>query len=67
MGKKVAQIPSITTLSSIQDPNVKRFLIAMKEQIEAMQRDVAEVGAENKRPSVQDMIDAGITGAENIK
>lgn len=67
MAKKVEQIPSIASLSSIEDPNVKRFLGALKAQIEAMQQPVNKVGAENKRPTVQEMIDAGVSGAEFIK
>jgi|Deesub1362B_J571_1020462.scaffolds.fasta_scaffold11400_2 hypothetical protein len=67
MSKKLTQIPSISTLSSIQDPNLKRFLLAIKAQVEGMQRDVNRVGTSIKRPSVQDMIDAGVVNADKIK
>jgi hypothetical protein len=67
MVKRVAQIPSVATLSSIADPNVRRFLSAMKDRIEALEKPVSEVGESIKRPSVQDMIDADVPNAENIK
>lgn len=57
---KVRQIPS---LQGIKDPEVKRVLEAMAERIRAIE---GAVGNTHRRPTVNEMIAAGITNADEL-
>lgn len=61
--KKTLQLDA-NALSSVSDPNLKQFLLALKDKIDTLE---GKKGIKNKRPSVQDMIDAGVTNADKIK
>lgn len=57
---KVKQIPS---LHPIADPAVKAVLEAMREQLDAIQNSDS---ASLKRPTIQDLIDAGVPNADKL-
>ena len=60
--KKLKQIGAVP--SSVSDPVLKSFLQAVKENIESMN---GLGGKDHKRPSIQEMIDAGIPNADKLK
>lgn len=61
--KKTMQLDA-GALGGITDPNLKQFLLAMKDHIDTLE---GKKGVKDKCPTVQDMIDAGITNADQIK
>lgn len=62
MSVKTLQIGSVPF--SITDPAHKRYLEALKDKVETAE---GSKGVKNKRPTVQDLIDAGVPNAEKIK
>ena len=50
-------------IANVTDSNLRQFLLAMKANIDAMK---GQLGAEHKRPTKQEMIDAGIPNAEQL-
>ena len=49
---------------SIKDPHHKNYLLALKDKIETIE---GSKGLKDKRPTVQDLIDAGVPNADKIK
>jgi len=49
---------------TITDPTHKRYLLALKDNIETAG---GSKGVKSKNPTVQDMIDAGVPNADKIK
>ena len=56
---KRIQIPNVT----VDDPNLQQFIDAV---VHNNRFDSGELGINEKRPTVQDLIDAAVTNAENI-
>lgn len=59
MSKKIQQLQSV----HVDDPRLQQFLDAVKNNMDLM---LGEHSVEDKRPSVQDMIDAGVPNADEI-
>ena len=49
---------------SVTDPSLRRLL---EQIIEQLRRDAGEQGVSSKRPTVEEMISAGIVNANKIK
>jgi len=62
MSAKTLQIGGVPF--SITDPTHKKFLLALKDNIETAN---GSKGIKDKRPTVQDLIDAGVPNADKIK
>ena len=60
MSNKRLQIPNVI----VDDPNLQRFLDAIRHNIEM---DHGQHGVNEKRPTVGDLIEAGVTNADQIK
>ena len=60
--KQLGPVPS-----SVTDPRLREFLTTMKEIIDLMQgHGRGDAAIKEKRPTVQDLIDANITNADQI-
>lgn len=54
---------SASGFANVTDPNLRQFLQATMDNINAMK---GRLGAEHKRPTKQEMIDAGIPNADQL-
>lgn len=60
--ERYKQLPMVPQDTS--PPALRAFLIAVKEQLETL---AGQGALKDKRPTVQEMIDAGVTNAEEIE
>ena len=60
MSNKRLQIPNVI----VDDPNLQRFLDAIRHNIEM---DHGQHGVSEKRPTVEELIEAGVANADQIK
>jgi len=60
MSHKRIQVPNVI----VSDPSLQKFLDAVKHNIEM---DHGQHGVSEKRPTVEDLIEAGVTNADQIE